>query len=73
MLIDKGLLDFILRAESVLELISRAEIPQLHLHHGAEISGGVVMVLEDFTKVAAEEHDHAFSEICRLHARTPNG
>jgi hypothetical protein len=45
----------------MLELISSAEITQLHLHHGAEISRGVVMVFEDFTKVALEEHDHAFS------------
>jgi hypothetical protein len=60
-LIDVGLLDFILRAESMLELISGAEVPQLHLHHRAEVSGGVMVVLEDFTKVVLKEDDHAFS------------
>jgi hypothetical protein len=72
-LIDVRLLDLILRSEAMLELVAGAEIPQLHLHHRAEVSGGVVVEFEDFAQVTAEEDDHAFSEICCLHARTPNG
>jgi hypothetical protein len=67
MLIDEGLLHFVLRAEAMLELISGPQIAQLSLHHGPQVSRGVVMKLENLTEVAVPEDDHPSTEIIGLH------
>jgi len=67
MLVDVRLRDFVLRAEAVLELVARAEIAQLGLHHRAKVAGRVVVELEHFAEVAVPEDDHSFAEIIGLH------
>ena len=58
---DERLLDFVLRPESMLELIPGAEVSQLHLHHRARIARRVVMIFHHLAEIAVEEDDHAFS------------
>jgi hypothetical protein len=66
-LADVRLLDFVLGSEAMLELIAAPKISQLHLHHRSEISGRVMMELENLTKIPIESDDHASTEIVRLH------
>ena len=66
-LIDVGLLDFVLRAEAVLELVAGAQVAQLGLHHRAEVSRRVMTELHDLAEVAVEDDDDAFADIVGLH------
>jgi hypothetical protein len=51
----------------MLELVSGAHIAQLCLYHGAEVSGRVVVKLENPAQVSVEDDDHSSAKIVGLH------
>jgi hypothetical protein len=61
--LESGLLDGIGSAESVLEVVTRAEVPHLRLHHRPEISRSVMPKIHHSARIAVEDDHHTTADL----------
>ena len=66
MLLKRRLINRIGGTKSVFERTTRAQVTQLCLDHGSQVSGRVVSKLNNFAKFTLEENHHSASDLgCR--------